>query len=434
VLDPGIDRITVAGYKSIAAEQSIEVRPLTLLAGANSSGKSSILQPVLLLKQTLEASYDPGALLLNGPNVRLTSFDQALSRCQREGKTEEFLVGASLDDGVTIATQFVRKVGKRISVSQMTYEEDEKRLQLREGMRTEELQPLLDGWKSLYLSIVQHGNLGLTTVRDYCFLEIVATSAEFAPMLAPILPGTDRLKRAIKRLIHVPGLRGNPERTYPATYVGAEFSGTFEAYTASILARWQADETVDRLEALNTDLAALGLTTRVRANPIDDTQVEIQVGRLPRTTKGSTVDFVNIADVGFGVSQALPVIVALHAAEPGQLVYIEQPELHLHPKAQHLLAGVLASAAQRGVRVVAETHSSLLLLGVQTLVAQGKLDPSLVKLHWFQRDPKDGSTRIHSADLDAEGAYGDWPLDFDDVTLHAEGAFLDAAEKLAATG
>ena len=69
----GITRITVAGFKSIAEEQSVEIRPLTILAGANSSGKSSIMQPLLLLKQTLDATYDPGALLLNGPNVRFTS-------------------------------------------------------------------------------------------------------------------------------------------------------------------------------------------------------------------------------------------------------------------------------------------------------------------------------------------------------------------------
>ena len=72
--EEGITRLTVAGYKSIEQEQSIEIRPLTLLAGANSSGKSSVMQPLLLLKQTLEAAYDPGALLLNGPNVKFTLY------------------------------------------------------------------------------------------------------------------------------------------------------------------------------------------------------------------------------------------------------------------------------------------------------------------------------------------------------------------------
>ena len=68
-----IAEIRVAGFKSISDEQSIAIRPLTILAGANSSGKSSMMQPVLLLKQTLEASYDPGPLLLHGPNVKFNS-------------------------------------------------------------------------------------------------------------------------------------------------------------------------------------------------------------------------------------------------------------------------------------------------------------------------------------------------------------------------
>ena len=139
---------------------------------------------------------------------------------------------------------------------------------------------------------------------------------------------------------------------------------------------------------------------------------------------------VSIADVGFGVSQVLPVLVALIVAEPGQLVYLEQPELHLHPRAQVALAQVLAAAAKRGVRVVAETHSSLLLLAVQTLVAEGSLSPELVKLHWFTRG-ENGATKIDTADLDEAGAYGDWPEDFDDVDLKAQSRYLNAADRVA---
>jgi hypothetical protein len=75
-----ITEVTVAGFKSINDEQSIEVRPLTILAGVNSSGKLSMMQPLLLLKQTLEAPYDAGPLQLNGPIARFTSVDQILSR------------------------------------------------------------------------------------------------------------------------------------------------------------------------------------------------------------------------------------------------------------------------------------------------------------------------------------------------------------------
>src|ERR1700730_877128 len=76
----GITRIAVEGFKSIAKRQEIEIAPLTILAGANSSGKSSIMQPLLLLKQTLEAKYDPGYLRIDGDNVRVSSSDQFLSK------------------------------------------------------------------------------------------------------------------------------------------------------------------------------------------------------------------------------------------------------------------------------------------------------------------------------------------------------------------
>ena len=84
--------ISVVGYKSIGERQHIDIRPLTLLAGANSGGKSSLIQPMLLLKQTLDAPYDPGSLLLNGPNVRLTSADQLLTRSFDTGLVDRFAV------------------------------------------------------------------------------------------------------------------------------------------------------------------------------------------------------------------------------------------------------------------------------------------------------------------------------------------------------
>src|SRR5580658_5730304 len=82
-----ITSLSIEGFKSIDAELTLELQPLTILAGANSSGKSSALQPLLLLKQTLEASYDPGPLLLNGPNVEFTSVSQFL--CRSRAKAEE---------------------------------------------------------------------------------------------------------------------------------------------------------------------------------------------------------------------------------------------------------------------------------------------------------------------------------------------------------
>lgn len=95
---------------------------------------------------------------------------------------------------------------------------------------------------------------------------------------------------------------------------------------------------------------------------------------------------------------------------------------------------LLADAANRGVRVIIETHSSLLLLGVQSQIADGHLDPKRVKLHWFNRSETDGSTDIVSADVDDEGRFPGWPEDFDDVSLEAQQHYMDAVEKRQVAG
>jgi len=241
-----------------------------------------------------------------------------------------------------------------------------------------------------------------------------------------IFPTISVFEPQLRKIIHLPGIRGNPERTYPTTAVDSSYQGTFQDYVASIILNWQT-ESDQRLDVLSHALDRLGLTWKVLAKPINDTQVELHIGRLLRGRRGGARDTVSIADVGFGVSQTLPVLVALIAAEPGQLVYLEQPEIHLHPRAQIGLAEVLAEAAGRGVRVVAETHSSILLLAIQTLVAEGRLDADLIGLNWFTRD-EDGITKIAKASLDESGAFGDWPEDFGSVALTIESRYLDAVD------
>ncbi|MGH7596648.1 MAG: AAA family ATPase [bacterium] len=117
----GITAISIRGYKSLYDECRLEIRPLTILAGANSSGKSSAMQPLLLLKQTLEASYDPGALLLNDPNVRLTSVDQLLSMVAGKRTNEEFMIRLEIDDRRYLANTFKKHPKKHIELAKMEY-------------------------------------------------------------------------------------------------------------------------------------------------------------------------------------------------------------------------------------------------------------------------------------------------------------------------
>lgn len=416
----GITRIAVEGFKSIAEECEIDICPLTILAGANSSGKSSIMQPLLMLKQTLEAPYDPGPLKIDGPNVEFTEASQFLSTRVGGEKVGHFLIQIeTLDSIITRLLRIVfRKGPSGIEIVNMTAETKSdqslygypKRLNLFPEMSPEEIKAQLDQ------NIIPEDYNVVKRLR--CFLHLESQDGYRSTS------STFNLEPNIFNIIHLPGLRGSPERTYKFTSTGPRYPGTFDDYTASIIHEWQ--ETKDkRLKTLTDALHTLGLTRQVSTKRLGDVGIEVQVGRLPHDRDNDT-DMVNIADVGLGVSQVLPVLVALIVSKPGQLVYLEQPELHLHPRAQVALAQVLADAAKQGVRVVAETHSSLLLLGVQTLVAEEKLSSDLVKLHWFTRR-EDGITEVDSVDLDEAGAYGEWSEDFADVNLHAQSAYIKAA-------
>lgn len=411
-------KIIVEGFKSIGTRVEVEVRPLTLLAGANSSGKSTLMQAILLLKQTLEANYDPGPLLLNGPNVKFTSIEQLLH--VGSARTDGFTIGFGMSGSPTFETKFGwSKSTKGVCVSRF-------RLWFWSGHKCE-LKPKMTREEMIEAVPVtfrpKDGKPLLEVVQARFALGIVLGD-ENSKFRFPLLPYD---LSPLQEILHIPGLRGNPERSYRLSASGPSFPGTFENYTASVISRWMKEDKA-KVSKLGEQLKRLGLTWKVEAKKLDDANVELRVGRLPRPVKGGARDLVNIADVGFGVSQALPVVVALLEAKPGQLVFIEQPEIHLHPKAQVAMAGLLADAAKRGVQLVIETHSSLLLLAVQTLVAEGDLDPELVKLHWFTRDQKSGATKITSADLDEEGRFGDWPEDFDDVALSAQSKYLDAVE------
>src|SRR5713226_3215449 len=118
----GITSISVAGYKSLAREQTIEIRPLTILAGANSSGKSSIMQPSLLLKQTLEDDYDPAALSLNGPHVKFTQVDQLLSRSQDGQLGASFHIGIETADNASLTTYLASNKNRGFDVEQTIYQ------------------------------------------------------------------------------------------------------------------------------------------------------------------------------------------------------------------------------------------------------------------------------------------------------------------------
>jgi hypothetical protein len=418
----------------------MELRPLTILAGANSSGKSSIMQPVLLLKQTLENPFDPGVFRFDGPNVRFTSAGQLLSKVPGKAEGDSFKIGFEKGPKAQLVLTYKKVEGKGFDIESLEYSNGQGKGRITEQLTHEEIlqmvpEPLRRYSRGLQRRRGKAEQWQWIADRERCFLAFALTrkgapSERIAFGHSDLLSPAGMISPEIEGIIHVPGFRGNPERTYTkTTSIGPNFPGTFENYVASVVSQWQTKDE-DRLGQLGRWLEQLGLTWKVDAESVDDTRVELRVGRVLHGRRGGPQDMVNMADAGFGVSQILPVLVALLAARPGQLVYLEEPELHLHPLAQRRLGGLLALAAKdKDLRVVVETHSALLLREVQTLVATAQLPGDLVKLHWFKRSADDGVTQLFTADLDKNGAYGDWPEDFGEIELNSEKDYLDAVEK-----
>lgn len=420
-----IEEIRVQGYKSLV-DATIQVRPLTLLAGTNSSGKSSIMQPLLLIKQTMEASYNPvGALVLNGAHVQAETAGELVSKVN---ESKEFFIkisGLNKSNKKSIGCEITYRLdGLNFSIEkQITFGGNFQRIILEPNLESNEIK------RRLKVAVpVLENNAGFKVVVNNGFLELLTAS-----FLANNEIETQRtqfafsLQKTLGNLFHVPGLRMSPKRDYPAAIFQDEIKGTFDLYAAGTVSQWQQQQDTEKLAKLNDYLRHLGLTDSVTAKVKNANEVELSVSRLPAGSKGKPrkADMVNIADVGIGVSQVLPILVALIAAQEGQIVYVEQPELHLHPKAQVVMAELLAEAANRGVRVIVETHSSLLLLTVQTLIAKGEIKNTDVALHWFARDAK-GATTVNYVQPDEDGAYGEWPEDFGDVELKAQDAYLTA--------
>ncbi|MEM9541714.1 MAG: AAA family ATPase [Cyanobacteria bacterium P01_E01_bin.42] len=439
--DKGITKITIQGFKSLYDECSIAIVPLTILAGANSSGKSSIMQPLLLMKQTLEAPYNPGVFLLNGTHVKFTLEDRLFSYRDSGDRNRSFSVTLE-NENQSIKTTYEKQVQRNIEIVESIHTYGNNELKFHQNMTKDEIFDILSSYDSDFKHLLpeyrKKQNLKLDLTNRRGFANILAQfvinfnipgypKGFSSEIIYPLYDSNNLIQSftaSILQILHLPGLRGSPKRSYPTTAIGQEFPGTFEKYTASLISYWQQTQD-ERLEKLRANLKQLGLTWTVEATQINDVQVELRVGLMLKQT--ANLQTVNIADVGIGVSQVLPVLVALLVAEPGQLVYLEQPELHLHPRAQVALGEILADAAKRGVKVVIETHSELLLIAIQTLVAEEKLNPDLVKLHWFTRQ-EDGRTIVNSSNLDEMGAYGDWPEDFGDISMTLDRRYLDAAE------
>jgi predicted ATPase len=143
---------------------------------------------------------------------------------------------------------------------------------------------------------------------------------------------------------------------------------------------------------------------------------------------------VSLADVGFGVSQVMPVLLQCFYTDPGSSLLFEQPELHLHPRAQTGLADVFIDAIHaeedgqpRHTQVILESHSEHLLRRIQRRIAEGRLKPEEAALYFCSPGPE--GSRIEELKLDEDGNITNWPENFFGDEMGDLTAMTEAAMK-----
>jgi len=142
----------------------------------------------------------------------------------------------------------------------------------------------------------------------------------------------------------------------------------------------------------------------------------INLGYQYETNTGYTNE-IKPQNVGFGLSYILPVVVSLLSSKSGDLIIIENPESHLHPKGQSTIGKLMLLAAKNGVQLFVETHSDHVLNGIRVSVSEG-ISPNLVKLFFFERNQNTESSShfstITKPVIDANGRIDFWPDGFFD--------------------
>jgi predicted ATPase len=413
--------ITVAGYKSILTRTSLRLNDLTVLAGANNSGKSAILEPLLLYKQTLDSSTDLGPLKLDGPSVIFSSARHDMfSRLAPDKREARFNVGFTTADGSTY--DFIFRPSNRAPVELIAAKYNLSGVgpfELRPSMTHGQLHRIVSKLKLPKTP----PNMNLTVERSRCFLELVGTrpveQTTNVNLKLQLFPISNLLGSCIQNVLYVPSMRDmrvdssiglNPKGPYP---------GEFDEYVPSLISHWQRTKN-SKLVQVESAMAALGLTRGVRAKRISDIETALYVQRAERAD-----DFVSVDETGFGLQQVLPVLAAIAALGDDGILYVEEPESNLHPLAQYKLAQIIADAVAAGKRIILETHSAIMIRGFQESILKGALQGKGVTLHWFQRNAE-GATHIASHDLDETGALGDWPGDFATVDMMVEENLLEA--------
>jgi len=340
---------------------------LTLLSGTNASGKSSLLQALVLLHQTIHDNEWGKRLVLNGDILRLGTVQDVVNKTFGR---YEFELEMKSDDS---SHHWVFSGDRPEMSMEIKYFSENKHVD------SERLFRLLP-FPSNLSSIISSKLAGLTYI----------TAERIGPR--DFYPLEDR------STIQTVGPRGEN--------------------TVSLLFRLAENQVSDKLLIQSVAPTLLRQVEAWMDRFFPGCGIEVApIARMNAVTLGirtsPETDYHRPINVGFGLTQVLPIITAVLSAKRDDIILIENPEVHLHPAGQALMGSFLALAASNGPQIIIETHSDHVLNGIRRAVRGKDLLPSQATLHFF-RQPKANFDQVVSPTLDDAGNVDIWPDGFFD--------------------
>jgi hypothetical protein len=431
--------ISINNIRTFCDHHEIPIARLTVLTGENSAGKTTFLSVIAALFDERFPFSPP----FDTPPYSLGSYDTiATYKGGRYGRAKEIGIGFK-DDTDSHEKVAYRSYAKyesragRVSLVELDVErgryrlhlsfKDTKNLNISNAKATLEME---DGKRMSFdieLPMGLDEQSGTLSFQNALISGVFKKRGVEEPVPGEYFEGLMRLSNLSARIraVSVAPIRTRPERTYSQAKQAFEPTGDHIPFVLDRLftddpSRSERHQITRALEQFGRESSLFESVSikKLGTKSTDPFQVMIKLAGRSR----------NLIDVGYGVSQALPVVAQTVLENPNRMILMQQPEVHLHPKAQAALGSFFCQMVKAGKRtLVIETHSDFIVDRIRQEVASGVIPPEWVRVLFFHRDEYD--TTVYPLRIDEEGNILDAPDFYRDFFLREELRLLERGSK-----
>lgn len=467
--------ISLENYKcfeklKVDDKDELEIAPLTVLCGVNSSGKSSILKSLLMLKQSYEDNSVSNYILLNGKYIDNGTFNEVVFDNAKESYfsiSNSFEIKRKIDKinrdlmshrdlcrlyyNNNIDIFYIHYSINIINGGSFLYSNKISEITIDINFKNNKSKIYLYRKGKTSYAIVgtnipdTSGQLGDFTIDQCtCYFSGMTLNSIYQENIKPstklFIPAIVSIFNIIssqyKQIQYIAPLRENPRRRYIAdkevNYVGVSGENTPLLLKRIIKNNWKgiiAPESEDNLCLTSDDI----LIQDRFENILNSWMKYLELGYISLDTRQSDLIKVkinnhNIADVGFGVSQVLPILTEGLFLSPKQTLLLEQPEIHLHPKMQMKMADFLLSLSVQDKQVIVETHSDHFINRIVRRYMEDSKIRDKIKIYFIDKDIYNTSNITKVSIDEVDGAICDNPNFFYQFAIETE-KILDAGYK-----